>query len=53
MSGFTLILQINKLGLNSENSKYLGEVINQLPKNLKNFTLNLYRNNLGENTQNL
>lgn len=33
--------------------KYLGEGIEQLPKNLKKITLNLYDNKIGDNKENL
>lgn len=33
--------------------KYIGEGIKQLPKNIQNLELNLYWNELGENTDNL
>lgn len=48
-----LDLLLNKLGLYTENLKYLAEIINHLPNNLNDLEFNLGDNKIGTNPENI
>lgn len=53
MQRLDIYFQSSNLGTNNENIEYLVDIFKCFPINLKHFKLDLFNNNLGNNTDNI